>query len=81
MLQLGSHANAASAIRMVQTNQLSRSLTYIIEVDEGAGNRWLVLYGDYNSLTAANNTISSLPSGIRSPWVRRIAPLQQALGE
>ncbi len=81
MLQLGSYANSDAAIDMVSRHSLSRSLTYIIEVDEGAGERWLVLYGDYNSLSAANDTLSSLPSGIRSPWVRRISPLQKALGE
>ena len=60
---------------------LERQRVHRVLIDEGAGPRWLILYGAYPSAAAANATLTQLPAGIRSPWSRRVGPIQQGMIE
>lgn len=58
---------------------LSADRVYALQVDEGAGPRTLLLFGNFANFSAAQTATRSLPGSIRSPWVRRISPLKQTL--
>jgi len=78
-LQLSSQRTVASTQRFIHRHHLDRSQLYLVLIDEGAGPRWLVLYSRYPDLESADTARARIPATIRSPWARRIAPLQQKM--
>ena len=76
-LQLSSQRTEESAARFITRHGLDRSRLHLVLIDEGAGARWLILYSEFPDLETADTSKYLIPPAIRSPWARRIAPLQQ----
>ena len=79
-IQLTSLANAALIGRYLDRHGLDPGWVYRVAVDEGAGLRWLLLWGAYSSVEGAEQARAALPESVRSPWARRIQPIQERLG-
>ncbi len=78
-VQLTSLREASLIGRYLHRHQLDPDRIYRLRLDEGAGPRWLVLWGAYPSLERAERARAALPASVRSPWVRRVEPLQARL--
>ncbi len=78
-VQLTSLRDAALIERFLRHHSLDPTRVYRIRVDEGAGPRWLLLWGWYPTLEGAQTDRDALPGSIRSPWVRRVGPLIERL--
>lgn len=76
VIQLGNFRTRDTALALMRDARVDPLEYYLIEVDEGAGPRWLLLIGGFESVKSASNRLSSLPGVFRNPWVRRISPLQ-----
>ena len=81
-LQIGSVTREEDIVNFLRENGIENEAAYIQVVIKGV-TRYNALYGVYESYSAANEAVESLPAGLRKvkPWVRRFAVLQKLLAD